>query len=256
MASADSGRDRRTAPDPSADSAREPADSGFHRRTAAEVGGQRPKSADSGRNRRTAGAIGGQRIFSAGRGSRLASPSQKKIDGKDGGLAALRELLDGTLAPGALQAVTAVFVPVLNVDGHERFKANQRPNQRGPEETGFRTTAQNLNLNRDYVKAEAPEMQALLALFDAWDPAVFFNTAFERKEGMEAYVAEEEARKMLARDPALRAAFTARLQDPAFAGSPRERLDFFYQRHAAWDERVNVIPVVRVAASPLAEGPK
>jgi murein tripeptide amidase MpaA len=79
-----------------------------------------------------------------------------EIDGKDGGLWALRELLGGTIAPGALGAVTAVFVPVFNVDGHERFAKNQRPNQRGPEETGFRTTAQNLNLNRDYMKAEAP----------------------------------------------------------------------------------------------------
>jgi hypothetical protein len=96
-----------------------------------------------------------------------------EIDSKDGGLWAMRELLAGTIAPDALGAVTAVFVPVFNVDGHERFGKNQRPNQRGPEETGFRTTAQNLNLNRDYVKAEAPEMQAMLTLFDAWDPVVY-----------------------------------------------------------------------------------
>jgi hypothetical protein len=98
-----------------------------------------------------------------------------EIDGKDGGLWALRELLGGAIAPGALGAVTAVFIPVFNVDGHERFGKNQRPNQRGPEETGFRTTAQNLNLNRDYMKAEAPEMQALLSLFDAWDPVVYVD---------------------------------------------------------------------------------
>ena len=486
-----------------------------------------------------------------------------EIDGKDGGLWALRELLDGTLAPGALAAVTAVFVPVLNVDGHERFGPNQRPNQRGPKETGFRTTGQNLNLNRDYVKAEAPEMQAMLRFFEAWDPVVqvdlhatdgakfqhdmavlvtpaeprgdgldvparglsdalgkrlsamghlplpfypsfrepddpasgfstepgpprfsqgyaaarnrigvlvethswatneqrvravhdllaalferaregasawraaadaadaagarlagtpvaltyrptgasrpldfrgyayekrpseisggtwivydesrpeiwrvplfdtlepeltvtapragyvvpaahaawvaaklrlhglryqvlkaprpgfavevfradavtfersyegrtpakvkgafrperrdllagalfvpiaqprarlllhlfeplapdslvswgFFNSAFERKEYMEEYVAEEEARKMLAADPALRAEFEARLLDPAFAGDPHARLDFFYQRHPAWDERFNLVPIVRVAASPIAASP-
>ena len=56
---------------------------------------------------------------------------------------------------------------------------------------------------------------------------------------------------MLAADPALRAAFEARLQDPAFAGSPRARLDFFYQRHPAWDERYNVVPVLRVETSPV-----
>ncbi|WP_437338841.1 M14 family zinc carboxypeptidase [Sorangium sp. So ce394] len=95
-----------------------------------------------------------------------------EIDGKDGGFWALRELLDGAMAPGALAAATALFVPVFNVDGHERFRRNQRPNQRGPEEMGFRTTGQNLNLNRDYMKAEAPEMRAMLALLDAWDPVV------------------------------------------------------------------------------------
>src|SRR3546814_15775144 len=35
---------------------------------------------------------------------------------------------------------------------------------------GWRTTAQNYNLNRDYLKADAPEMQPMLALVDAWDP--------------------------------------------------------------------------------------
>ena len=46
-----------------------------------------------------------------------------EIDGKDAGFWLLRELLDGKVAPGALAAVTVVFVPVFNVDGHERFGA-------------------------------------------------------------------------------------------------------------------------------------
>jgi murein tripeptide amidase MpaA len=69
--------------------------------------------------------------------------------------------------------VTFVFVPVLNVDGHERFGRWNRPNQVGPEEMGWRTTAQNFNLNRDYVKADAPEMQAVLRLMNEWDPILF-----------------------------------------------------------------------------------
>ena len=73
-------------------------------------------------------------------------------DGKDAGMFVLRELLDGAIAPGALSAVTFVFVPVLNVDGHERFGRWNRPNQVGPEEMGWRTTAQNFNLNRDSSK--------------------------------------------------------------------------------------------------------
>ncbi len=90
-----------------------------------------------------------------------------EIEGKDAGFLALREQL---ARPGALKDQVLVFVPVFNVDGHERFGAWNRPNQRGPEQMGWRTTAQNLNLNRDYVKADAPEMQAMLALVKAWDP--------------------------------------------------------------------------------------
>jgi hypothetical protein len=96
-----------------------------------------------------------------------------EIDGKDAGFVALRELLEGRAGPGALARITVLFVPVLNVDGHERFGAWNRPNQRGPEEMGWRTTAQNLNLNRDYVKADAPEMRALLGLLNAWDPILY-----------------------------------------------------------------------------------
>ena len=87
-----------------------------------------------------------------------------EIDGKDAGFLALREILEGKAAKGALDKLVWVFVPVFNVDGHERFGAWNRPNQRGPVEMGWRTTAQNYNLNRDYVKADTPEMQAMLAL--------------------------------------------------------------------------------------------
>jgi hypothetical protein len=90
-----------------------------------------------------------------------------EIDGKDAGFLALREQL---ARPGALKHQVLVFVPVFNVDGHERFGAWQRPNQRGPEQTGWRVTAQNYNLNRDYAKADSAEMQAMLGLVRAWDP--------------------------------------------------------------------------------------
>jgi len=86
-----------------------------------------------------------------------------EIEGKDAGFAFLRDLLDGRVAPGALDRVSVVFVPVMNPDGHERFSKNNRPNQRGPEEMGFRTNAARLNLNRDCVKADAPETRAVLA---------------------------------------------------------------------------------------------
>jgi hypothetical protein len=96
-----------------------------------------------------------------------------EIDGKDAGFLALREFLENTAAPGALERVVLVFVPVFNIDGHERFGRWNRPNQVGPEEMGWRVTAQNLNLNRDYMKADTPEMVAMLRLLNAWDPIVY-----------------------------------------------------------------------------------
>jgi hypothetical protein len=98
-----------------------------------------------------------------------------EIDGKDAGFLALREVLENRLAKGALDKQVLLFVPVFNVDGHERFAKWNRPNQRGPVEMGWRTTAQNFNLNRDYVKADAPEMQAMLALVNAWDPLTYVD---------------------------------------------------------------------------------
>jgi len=95
-----------------------------------------------------------------------------EIEGKDAGLPALRELARDA---GTLRNSVLVFVPVLNVDGHERFGRWNRPNQVGPEEMGWRSTAQNLNLNRDYMKADAPEMRALLRLLNNWDPVLYVD---------------------------------------------------------------------------------
>jgi len=98
-----------------------------------------------------------------------------EIDGKDAGFLALREVLDNKAAAGALDKQVLLFVPVFNVDGHERFGKWNRPNQRGPVEMGWRTTAQNFNLNRDYAKADTAEMQAMLALVNAWDPLTYVD---------------------------------------------------------------------------------
>jgi hypothetical protein len=78
-----------------------------------------------------------------------------------------------------------------------------------------------------------------------------FTTAFERKEYMESYVAEELARKMLAADPGLRATFDAAVAaDPELAKSSEKRLDWFYARSLAWDERFNLLPVFKLDRAP------
>jgi hypothetical protein len=75
----------------------------------------------------------------------------------------------------------------------------------------------------------------------------FFNACFEQKEHMEPYVAEQIAREMLAAEPALAEEFKRQLQsDAAFAGSASARLEFFLRRHASWDTRYNLYPVLRV----------
>jgi hypothetical protein len=97
-----------------------------------------------------------------------------EIDGKDAGMMLLRDIaLRGK--DGLLDKADLVFVPIFNVDGHERKSAYSRPNQRGPQEQGWRTNAQNLNLNRDYLKADAPEMQAMIGLINKLDPVLYLD---------------------------------------------------------------------------------
>lgn len=98
-----------------------------------------------------------------------------EIEGKDAGFAFLRDLLDGKVAPGALDAASVVFVPVINPDGHERFGPNHRPNQRGPIEMGFRTNGARLNINRDFMKADTQEMQAVLGVLRTRDPVLMLD---------------------------------------------------------------------------------
>ncbi len=68
-----------------------------------------------------------------------------------------------------------VFVPIFNADGHERSSPFNRPNQRGPQSQGWRTTAQNLNLNRDYLKADTPEMKSMIELLRKIRPALYLD---------------------------------------------------------------------------------
>lgn len=93
-----------------------------------------------------------------------------EIDGKDASLELLRDFALGRRRE-LLDAATLLVVPVYNVDGHERVSPWNRPNQDGPVDgTGFRTTADGHDLNRDWLKAETPEARAMLALVRAWDP--------------------------------------------------------------------------------------
>ena len=93
-----------------------------------------------------------------------------EIDGKDASLMLIRDIAIRKTYSRLLDNTILLFVPMFNVDGHERFGPYNRINQNGPEEMGWRVTAQNINLNRDYMKADTPEMRAMLRLFSAWLP--------------------------------------------------------------------------------------
>ena len=96
-------------------------------------------------------------------------------DGKDAGLALLRDIAITKTRADLLKDTVILFVPIYNVDGHEHFNAFNRINQNGPDEMGFRANSANLNLNRDYMKADAPETRAFLKLWNLWKPDFFID---------------------------------------------------------------------------------
>lgn len=98
-----------------------------------------------------------------------------EIDGKDAGLALFRDIAITKTRASLLDNVVILFEVIYNVDGHENRSPFMRMNQNGPEEMGFRANAMNLNLNRDYMKADAPETRAFLGLWNKWLPDVFID---------------------------------------------------------------------------------
>lgn len=98
-----------------------------------------------------------------------------EIDGKDAGLMFLRELTVTGRWKTLLDKANFLFVPIFNVDGHERASEYGRINQRGPDVVGWRTNARNLNLNRDYTKLDTEEMRAMVAALDRWRPDLYLD---------------------------------------------------------------------------------
>jgi hypothetical protein len=98
-----------------------------------------------------------------------------EVDGKEALLALVRNLT--STRPGVLDSIILIAVPIYNADGNEKFgpQERNRGSQNGPAMVGERANGQGLDLNRDYIKAEAPETRGALALFNEWDPHVFVD---------------------------------------------------------------------------------
>jgi len=99
-----------------------------------------------------------------------------EVEGKEVAQMVLRDLGFGPLR-ALLDSLVILVVPIYNPDGNEAWAAGNvnRPGQNGPERVGRRADGLNLDLNRDYVKLEAPETRGAAALIDAWQPDLFID---------------------------------------------------------------------------------
>ncbi|RMF41899.1 MAG: hypothetical protein D6753_08755 [Planctomycetota bacterium] len=99
-----------------------------------------------------------------------------ECDGKEALLALARDMAfaeDEDLR----QSLRLIFVPNFNADGNERRSPEHRPGQEGPQAgMGVRENAQGLDLNRDFVKLESPEVRALVAAMTRYDVDVLIDT--------------------------------------------------------------------------------
>jgi len=98
-----------------------------------------------------------------------------EMDGKDSCLALLRDMVITKTQAALLDNAVFIFIPMYNADGHERRSPYSRINQNGPDEMGWRGNGTNLNLNRDYLKADTPETRAFMKVFHQWLPDFFVD---------------------------------------------------------------------------------
>lgn len=96
-----------------------------------------------------------------------------EVDGKEAILMLLRDILLGN-KKYLLDNQVILFLPIYNTDGNDKMAPGLRPSQENsPLETGIRENGQGLDLNRDGIKMETPETEALIRnVITAWDPQV------------------------------------------------------------------------------------
>jgi len=99
-----------------------------------------------------------------------------EVEGKEATLMFARDLLSGK-NPEILKNVVLLICPLFNPDGNEKITPLNRTYQNGPiNGVGVRHNGQFLDLNRDAMKAESPEVQGVIKnIFKRWDPSVFMD---------------------------------------------------------------------------------
>ncbi len=96
-----------------------------------------------------------------------------EVDGKEAVLALARDLALGN--DPLLKTCVILVAPDINPDGNEKMGPDTRPGQNGPPLAGVRENADGLDLNRDFVKLESPEIRALIKLVTTWDPLLLID---------------------------------------------------------------------------------
>jgi hypothetical protein len=99
-----------------------------------------------------------------------------EVEGKEASLMFARNLLSEK-KPELLKHIVFLICPNFNPDGNEKISPRNRTYQNGPVNgVGVRHNGQTLDLNRDGMKAESPEVRGLITkVFNTWDPAVFMD---------------------------------------------------------------------------------
>lgn len=100
----------------------------------------------------------------------MANIHAGEIEGKEATLMLIRDFVENKLN-NLIKRQIVLIIPIFNADGNEKLSKNNRRDN-GPELAGVRYNGQNLDLNRDYVKLESPEIISLVKLFNQWDPVL------------------------------------------------------------------------------------
>ena len=98
-----------------------------------------------------------------------------EVEGKESAQILLRELALRQ-HDDWLRSMVFLISPIYNADGNEKFALTNRQRQNGPiNGMGTRANAQNLNINRDYMKLDTPEAKAFVRLMNDYDPQVSYD---------------------------------------------------------------------------------
>jgi len=102
----------------------------------------------------------------------MANIHAGEVEGKEACQMLLRDVALGDLGT-LLDRQVVLVIPIFNADGNERLGKNRR--DKGPELAGERANGQGLDLNRDYLKLDSPEVRALVRVWNEWDPLLFVD---------------------------------------------------------------------------------